>query len=62
MVGCGRYGGAKSGLSELFSPRQNTCQTMSNGFGLGSNFSKACLGFLAPFCQLDHVDMASATK
>jgi hypothetical protein len=57
-----RYGGAKSGLSALFNPRQNTCQTMSNGFGLSSNFPGCALGNLAPFCQLDHVDLASATK
>jgi hypothetical protein len=52
MVGCGRYGGAKSGLSVLFSLRQNTCQTMSNGFGLGSNFSRACLGYFGALLSI----------
>jgi hypothetical protein len=33
-------GGEKSALSELSTPRQKPCQVMSNGLGLGSNFSR----------------------
>jgi hypothetical protein len=63
MVCVGRYGGAKSGLSRLFNPRQNPCQFMSNGFGLSSNFTRVCLGYFgATICQLDHVDLEFATK
>jgi hypothetical protein len=54
-----RYGGAKSGLSALFNPRQNSCQTVSVWFQI---FQGCALGNLAPFCQLDHVDLASASN
>jgi hypothetical protein len=45
MVYVGRYGGVKSALSALFSPRQNPCQIMSNDFSLISNFTRVCLGY-----------------
>jgi hypothetical protein len=57
-----RYGGAKSGLSALFNPRQNTCQTISMVLVWVQNFPGCALGNLAPFCRLDHVDLVSATK
>jgi hypothetical protein len=40
MVGVERYGGEKSALSELSTPRQKPCQVVSNCLGLGSNFSR----------------------
>jgi hypothetical protein len=45
MVWVGRYGGVKSALSELSSPRQSPCQIMSNDFGLISNLTRVCLGY-----------------
>jgi hypothetical protein len=35
MVRVERYGGEKSALSELSTPRQKPCQVVSNGLGLG---------------------------
>jgi hypothetical protein len=40
VVGLERYGGGKSALSELSTPRQILCQVMSNDLGLGPNFSR----------------------
>jgi hypothetical protein len=45
MVCVGRYGGVKSALSAMFKPRQNSCQIVSNDFGLLSNFTRVCLGY-----------------
>jgi hypothetical protein len=54
--------GAKLGLSALFTPRQNGCQLVSKGLGFDSNFPVCALGNLAPFCQLDLMDLALATR
>jgi hypothetical protein len=40
-----RYCGVKPALSALFKPRQNSCQIVSNDFGLISNFVRVFLGY-----------------
>jgi hypothetical protein len=56
----GRYGGTKSGVSALFNPRQNWCQTMSNGSGLVSNFAGVCLGQFGSFLSIGPYEFGSS--